>query len=160
MEQKMISEFDIKKLVGEVMKEGLTYTAIHTGELKAENEYLKEENTDLEKELKEAKAQSDSLVRLTETYRKKYDKMITAEVEAKEENKVLKEENAKLKQLVENNHKFTERHITFEKEEQTYTDIEKEIKTAKAENEFLKEKVKHLELQVLGHLRAIEKLQK
>ena len=109
MEQKMISEFDIKKLVGEVMKEGLTYTAKHTSELKAENEYLKEENTDLEKELKEAKA-----------------------------------ENEKLKELLEAKTKLYENETASGPEELGLADFEE----AQAENKYLKEKVRHLELKL------------
>ena len=85
MEQKMISELDIKKLVGEVMKEGLTYTAIHTGELKAENEYLKEENTDLEKDFEEAQAENKYLKEKVRNLELKLKKSIEDEAKTRTE---------------------------------------------------------------------------
>jgi DNA repair exonuclease SbcCD ATPase subunit len=67
MEQKMISEADIKKIVGAVMKEGLTYTAKHTGELKEENEDLKAQIEALKQDMEEVQSENANMRALIQT---------------------------------------------------------------------------------------------
>ena len=67
MEQKIMEQIDIKKLVGEVMKEGLTYTAKHTGELKEENEDLKAQIEALKQDMEEVQSENANMRALIQT---------------------------------------------------------------------------------------------
>lgn len=67
MEQKMMTEMDIKKLVGEVMKEGLTYTAKHTNEMKEENEDLKAQIAALKQDMEEVQHENSNMRALIHT---------------------------------------------------------------------------------------------
>ena len=139
MEQKMMTEIDIKKLVGEVMKEGLTYTAKHTGELKEENEDLKAQIEALKQDMEEVQSENANMRALIQT-----SLTIQNHADLQDDVEALKEQQ----QLA--------RAANIAKEVAYKHTIEK----LKKENEELKKKLKKRNNQYKDHSNELEVLEK